>query len=391
MPRPRARGTVGDVDKTASPLPPASSAPPWLQRLGTSAWLLVGVVLVTMGAIWLLAATSSISEPLIFGAIVGAVGSGLLTNLEGRGVPRAAGAGLLLLAIILVGAVIAGLVLGGITSQEAEIDRLTSQAVDKMQGWANDLGITSAQDAAQDVKKAVPDLGKTLLSGLIGGLSGLKNVLVFLGFSAFTTFFLLKDGPAMTRWVEGHMAMPRENAQIVTRNLARALRQYFLGLTIVAAFNAVVVGLGALALGVPLPGTIAVVTFVAGYVPIVGAWTAGIFVFLLALAAQGTDTAILMGLIIFLANGPMQQIVQPIAYGATLQLNPLVVFSVTIGAGALFGMLGLVLAAPLVSGIVHINADLAEKRTAEAGGAGPPERAPSGAARRVPVEPAAGR
>ena len=54
------------------------------------------------------------------------------------------------------------------------------------------------------------------------------------------------------------------------------LRNSFTGVTIVAAFNAVVVGLGALILGVPLAGTIAVVTFLTAYVPFIGAWVAGI-------------------------------------------------------------------------------------------------------------------
>jgi predicted PurR-regulated permease PerM len=124
---------------------------------------------------------------------------------------------------------------------------------------------------------------------------------------------------------------------------------------------------------VPLVGTIAVVTFVASYVPIIGAWTAGFFVFALALADQGTSTAFLMALVVFLANGPLQQIVQPIAYGATLEVNPLVVFVVTIAAGTLFGMVGLVLGAPLVSAGVHISADL---RKAEAPEVAPPEPAP---------------
>jgi predicted PurR-regulated permease PerM len=41
--------------------------------------------------------------------------------------------------------------------------------------------------------------------------------------------------------------------------------------------------------------------------------------------------------------------------GSALDLNPLVVLVVTIGAGCLFGMLGLVLAAPIVSAIVRIG------------------------------------
>jgi putative heme transporter len=124
--------------------------------------------------------------------------------------------------------------------------------------------------------------------------------------------------------------------------------------TIVAGFNAIVIGLGALILGVPLAGTIAVVTFVCAYVPFLGAWTAGGFAVLLALADQGESAALAMAVIVLLANGALQQIVQPIAFGATLGLNPLVVLITTIAGGALFGMIGLVLGAPLTSAAVNI-------------------------------------
>jgi predicted PurR-regulated permease PerM len=345
--------------------------PRWFQRLGLGAWLIVGMVLVLAGAVWLLAKTETIVGPLICGAVIATVGGAVVDILERHRVPRVLGAALMLLALIVLGAVIAGLVFGGISSQAAHIDGFTSQAVDRIRGWAEDLGISSASDVASDVKKAVPDIGHALLNGVIGAVAGLKSVLVFLGFTIFTTFFLLKDGPMMGRWIERHMGMKPAEARIVTGDLVHALRQYFVGLTIVGLFNAVLVGLGALALGVPLPGTIAVVTFVASYVPIVGAWTAGGFAFLLALADKGSSTAWIMALIVFLANGPLQQIVQPIAYGATLQLNPLVVFSVTIAAGTLFGMVGLILGAPLVSAAVHIHGDLAKLKQAPSDGEPP--------------------
>jgi predicted PurR-regulated permease PerM len=53
----------------------------------------------------------------------------------------------------------------------------------------------------------------------------------------------------------------------VTGDVIEAVRRYFLGVTIVAAFNAVVVGGVAWLLGVALAGTIAVVTFVTAYIP----------------------------------------------------------------------------------------------------------------------------
>ena len=46
-----------------------------------------------------------------------------------------------------------------------------------------------------------------------------------------------------------------------------ALRGYFVGVTAVAAFNAIVIGLGALVLDVPDAGAIAAVNFVAAYIP----------------------------------------------------------------------------------------------------------------------------
>ena len=49
---------------------------------------------------------------------------------------------------------------------------------------------------------------------------------------------------------------------------------------------------------------------------------------------------------------------QPIAYGAALGLHPLAVLIVTIAGGCLFGTIGLVLAAPLLSAAVRISADV---------------------------------
>jgi predicted PurR-regulated permease PerM len=160
--------------------------------------------------------------------------------------------------------------------------------------------------------------------------------------------------------------VPANVGSVITTNVIASLRRYFLGVTIVAAFNAVVVGVGALALGVPLAGTIAVVVLVTAYIPFIGAVVSGAFAVLLTLSSQGTTAAIIMLVIVLLANGLLQNIVQPIAFGATLDLNPLVVLIVTIGFGSLFGMVGMVLAAPLTSAALHISRELAAAKALEA-------------------------
>ena len=158
------------------------------------------------------------------------------------------------------------------------------------------------------------------------------------------------------------MGVPPSVARTVSTRTLQSLRGYFLGVSLIAAFNAVVVGLGAFVLGVPLAGTIAVVTFLGAYVPYLGAWTAGAFSVLLALGGAGPDAAAAMIGIQVIANGPLQQVVQPIALGAALGIHPLAVLIVTIAGGSLFGAVGLILAAPITSAATRISADLARAR-----------------------------
>jgi predicted PurR-regulated permease PerM len=248
------------------------------------------------------------------------------------------------------------IVIAGITGQSAEISGALAAGVDRVKGWLTDAGVdsSSASGAATSVKHAGPQIISTLVHGIVHGIRGLASVLFGLSFAALGTFFLLKDGQRMRPWVDRHLGLPVPVARTITGSVITSLRGYFRGVTLVAAFNGVVVGLAALLLDVPLAGTIAVVTFVTAYVPYIGAFVAGTFAVLIALGAHGTGTAVAMLVVVLLANGLLQNLVQPFAMGSALHLNPLVVLVVTIGAGCLFGMLGLVLAAPLVSAAVQV-------------------------------------
>ena len=307
-----------------------------------------------------------IVDPVVLGGVLAVVTSPIVTWLKRVGVPRAGGAALVLLGLVAVAVLILLLVLGGLTAHSGEIKTNVSGGVDRVQSWLEDAGATGTGGATQDVKSDVPEIGRTLLQGVAAGISGLTSLAFFLSFTMLATFFLLKDGPSARRWVDRNLSLPLPVARTITSNMLNALRRYFLGVTLVAAFNGVVVGLASLALGVPLAGTIGVVTFITAYVPYIGAFIAGAFAVLLALGAKGTTTALIMLVVVILANGLLQNIFQPIAFGATLDLHPLIVLVVTISAGALFGMLGLVLAAPLTSAAVHIARDLRRaKGTAE--------------------------
>jgi predicted PurR-regulated permease PerM len=355
-----------------------ASAPTWLRNLGFSSWLLVGFVLIIIGLIWLLGETATIVMPVIVATVLGAVAGPLVGRLETHRVPRAAGAVLVLLGLVAIGVLIFCLVFGGISAQSGDISAKLNQSLEKIQGWLSDVGVDNAQSAAADVQKASPEIKTTLLSGVAAGIGGLKNLLFFLAFTIMSALFVLKDGPVMHRFINRHMGIPQADANIVTTNIAKSLRSYFLAVTIIAGFNAILIGGAALLLDVPLAGTIAVVTFVGAYVPFVGAWVAGGFAVLIALSTGSSSDAVIIAVVALLANGVLQQVIQPFVMGATLSLNPLVVLVVTIGAGALFGMVGLTLAAPLTSAAVHIANELQARSAAV--GQPTPAPAPAGGA-----------
>ncbi len=379
------RGAARSADAGSSPtaqrvgadelreLSSAFAAPRWLRDLGFSSWYLVGCFLLLVGLVWLLAMTSTIVGPVVTGLILATVTMPCVTWLGRRRIGRGVAAGIVLLALAAVAAVVVVLVIGGISSQSAEISSALDSATAEVQGWLTDAGVsTSGASNATDsanatIRSETSTTVSSLAHGIVEGITGIASLMLGLSFMLLSLFFLLKDGPSLRGSVDRHIGVPLVVARTITGDVITSLRRYFLGVTIVAAFNGIVVGIAALILGVPLVATIVLVTFLCAYVPYIGAFVAGAFAVIIALGSEGTTVGLIMLVVVILANGGLQQIVQPIAFGATLGIHPLVVLIVTIAGGCLFGMIGLVLAAPLTSAAVHIASDLGAARLAVRG------------------------
>ena len=112
--------TVVQIDATS--LSRVFSAPMWLRDLGLLAWFLVGVALLLVGLVWLMGLTSTITVPVVLGAI-------LATVAGPRSSPGSSGAACRaprerpssLLGLIVIAAVIALMVFGGIYEQSDQI------------------------------------------------------------------------------------------------------------------------------------------------------------------------------------------------------------------------------------------------------------------------------
>ena len=353
----------------------ALSAPNWLRDAGVTAWLLVGITLFLVGSVWVLSLTHTIVAPVIAATVVAAVASPLVSWLQHHRVARGLGAALVLLGILAVGIGMFVAVFAGITSQSGDVSHELSGAKDTIEGWLDGhrRRPRAAADAKQEASSSTSDAFNALVHGLGSGIKALSSLVFFCALTVLSLFFLLKDGPTIRRWVERHLDVPEPVARTISRRVLQSLRGYFFGVTIVAAFNAVVVSLGALVLGVPLVGTIAAVTFIGAYIPYLGAWSAGAFSVLIALVARGrrqrrgwrcsscSRTGSSSSSSSRSPTGPRS--------GSTRWRSSIV----TIAGGALFGAVGLILAAPVTSAITRISADLSRARAdQEEPGAGAP-------------------
>jgi predicted PurR-regulated permease PerM len=136
------------------------------------------------------------------------------------------------------------------------------------------------------------------------------------------------------------------------------------GTVAVAAIHAVVVGLALWIMRVPLAFPLAVLVFLAAFVPLVGLLVAGTLAIVVTLATKGwIDAVILLGVLI-IEDQLEAHLLQPQVVGRVIRLHPLaVILSLAVG-GVLAGIPGAVVAIPMVAVITRA---LPELRRSEPG------------------------
>jgi len=319
--------------------------PAWLRTVGVGSWLLVGIVALTLVALGALALVAEVAIPLAIAVVLAAILVPLTDRLEAWRVPRWLGATLVLVLGVAVVAGTIALVIRGLVSQSDEIWNRISSGLDDMNSDAGGSD-SSGETLGDGARSAI----RVMTSGVLGSLISSAGILIISTVLAlFILLFLLKDWTQIKDWTAAHLGVPVETGHGILDGVVDAFRGYASGLTLIGAANAAVVALGAWLLGVPLIGTIALVTFVTSYVPYLGAFVAGAFAVVIAYGAEGFGTALAMVAIVLLANNTIQNLLEPFAFGSRLRLHPLAVLITVTSATVLFGVMGAILAAPLAS------------------------------------------
>jgi predicted PurR-regulated permease PerM len=358
------------ADRTPAPslaTPPLHSrVPRWIVTSGTAGWLLLGLAGVAAVILWIMAYTKALVTPFLAAVVLAILFSPIVDVLQRRRVPRLLGATLVLLGLLAFAVLFTWAILRGIVDQAPAIVAELKDAIAALTAWLTELGVSTpvAQDATSAVAAGGASTTSALLTGIFSGLRGLSSALFMVFICAVILLFMLLNGRRYVEWAARRSGFSRAVIDPIMSDCGSAIRGYFRGTTIIAASNAVPVALAAWLLDVPLVGTIALITFVTAYVPFFGAIIAGIFVCLIALGSQGLTAALILLAVLLFVNNVLQNFFAPVAYGSSLNLDPLVVLLVTTAAGLVGGVGLIVLAAPLTAVISRTARRLATARQA---------------------------
>ena len=322
-----------------------------MRLIGLASWYGIGMVVLVVMVAWFVSATRTIIIPFIIATLLAAILSPIADRLERRGVKRWIGALLCTMLVVVVGVGLLVLIVVQVVNQSPQIADQLSKATADLADWLDQQGWGS--DIVSEVEASVAANWQTLLKGVVPtvskGVGSLATLALVVVLSVNILFFLIKDGQDIQRWLSGHLGVPRDIGEGTLVYSAHSIRGYFVGTTLVGIVNALVVGIGAVVLGTPLAAVLAVVMLFTNYIPFIGAFIGGAFAVLIAFAGGGGSDALVMLILVLVANGPGQWVVQPLALGASLNLHPIVILFATMAGTILAGPVGGVVAAPLAA------------------------------------------
>jgi predicted PurR-regulated permease PerM len=349
-------------------VPGRTGVPSPIQRVGMTCWMLAGVAMLIAVGVFVVLIARPLLIPVIVMVGAATIAEPLVERLATWHIPRALGAAAVCLLVLGVLVAVFVVFAVGIVSQWDPITRAATTAVDR----ARDLlaSVPLGAQLVDQVSTVTAASGSSLAVGvftqLSTGIAALATAVVGALLAVYILVIALAEAPRIHRLVAGWIPGPPGFGISVTERAADIARRYFYGLTLIAAMNSAVIIIGTLALHVPFVVAIGLLTFVAAYIPYLGAFLSGAFAVLMALGSGGISTALAMLGVVVLANAVLENLIRPFTFGAVLQLHPLVILLVTLFGAALAGAVGMMIAPPVAAIAADVVRRVHETRAAPA-------------------------
>ncbi|MEZ5101931.1 MAG: AI-2E family transporter [Thermoleophilia bacterium] len=349
-----------------------------LDRASGWAWRLLLCAAALVAVLALLVFLQVIVLPVLVALTISPALLPLTDWLRCRGIGRPAAAISLVLAIALV-AGLAALVAVSIVSQYDELADAAQRGVERATAWLDDQGIDVAGDGSQSLADRIGTAWSAASDYLVAGLRTGVSLVAGVVLAVAMLYFVLRDGRGAWRGLLGRLGA--ENRPAVERAGHAAWKQlagYVRGTALIAALDALLIGIGIALLGVPLVLPLAVLVFLGGFIPFAGATLTGAIAVLVAFADEGGVIALATLGVVLGVQFVEGNFLQPIVQSRTVSLHPAVVILAVAAGGSLFGILGAFLAVPVVAVAVAFVRSLADEPIDPRGpaDAGAPEHVP---------------
>ena len=346
--------------------------PGWLQTGAAWSWRL----LLLAAALYLIARVIGVLYIVVVPCTAALLLTALLQPLTARlrraGLPGLAATwGTLLIAALVLGGIVL-LVTNRVSADYPTLVDETRHTTMQVESWLSGPPFHIKSSNVQNALNNIPGYlskHKAFVEGTV--VTGGKIAAEFFGglvLMLFVMFFLIKDGERIWAWLIG--ALRTDTAERVNRAGQAAwlaVVYYMRGTVAVAAIHAVVIGVTLFIMGVPLVIPLAVLVFLAAFVPLVGLLVAGTLAILVTLAAKGWVAAVILLGVLIIEDQLEGHLLQPQVVGRVIRLHPLaIILSLAVGS-VLAGIAGAVVAVPIVAVITRAVPELRRRDPAPGG------------------------
>ncbi len=327
------------------------TVPAWLQTTAAVAWRLLIVIaaVVALGAVF--SRLQVIVVPLLVAMLIAAAFAPPVRWLAGRGLPPLLATWIMILVSVAVVAGAGWLLTPPLVAGFSDLGAAVGDAYADVKVWLVEGPLQLDQADVDDTEAQIVDrITRVVETDLPSRAGLLVEILTGFFLTLVIAFFYVKDA---NRFRDGFVRMfPKHDRRRALAAFARAwavLRRYLLGVVVVGAADAVIIGIGLAIIGVPHVVPVMVITFLAAFFPLIGAIFAGGVAALLALASGGlTDALLVVGLTIVVQQLD-GDLIAPMVYSRAVALHPLTVLIALTAGAVLAGIVGAFLAVPVLA------------------------------------------
>jgi predicted PurR-regulated permease PerM len=321
---------------------------------GAWAWRLILFVLAIYLLFRVIALLDVVVIPVVVAVLLAAMFQPISAWLRDRGMNRSVAAALVLLGALVV--VIGGLflIVNTVVSQMDTLSAQVGDGVGEVQKWlaSGPLHISQAQisDAISQLRKSVTANKGALTTGALSTATTVGEVAAGFFLTLFTLFFFLRDGGPIWRFLCRLLPRP---ARVPTARAGHyswhTLVAYVHATVLVAFVDAIGIGAGLFILRVPLALPLAALVFLGAFIPVVGATLTGAVAVLVALVTVGPVKALIALGVVIAVQQLEGHVLQPLIMGRAVALHPLAVILSIASGVVLAGIVGGLVAVPILA------------------------------------------